>query len=34
MKDGMLDSVIENSPLSDVIAHTRFGKSRMLPITR
>ncbi len=26
----MLDPVIENALLSDVIAHTRFGKSRML----
>ncbi len=26
----MLDPVIENAPLSDVIAHTRFGKGRML----
>ncbi len=30
----MLDSVIENAPLSNVMAYTGFGKSKMLPITR
>ncbi len=30
----ILALIIKNTPLSDVMAHTRSGKSRMLPITR